>query len=99
MAIKGQRFKTWTPEEKYKLIKYEKNGISIDIRHDSINNTIWLTQSEIAIIFNVNRQAITKSISKENSDFIESTSSCEEQVQIEGNRKISRKIQISIDAR
>ena len=80
--------------EKYKLIKYENNGVSVDVRFDETNNTIWLTQGEIAIIFNVNRQAITKSISKENDEFISSTSSYEEQVRIEGNKEVKRKTKL-----
>ena len=78
----------------YEIIKYESEDVSIDIRYDSINNTIWLTQNEIALIFNVNRQAITRSISKENDGFISSTSSYEEQVQTEGKRKINRKVML-----
>jgi len=36
----------------YKLVKYDNNGVNIDVRLDEGNNTIWLTQSEIALIFN-----------------------------------------------
>ena len=35
----------------FKIVKYDKDNISIDVRYDIENKTIWLTQSEIALVF------------------------------------------------
>ena len=43
----------------YKLVKYDNNGVSIDVRFDLDNNTIWLTQNEIAILFNKTKSNIS----------------------------------------
>ena len=45
-----------------KIIKYEKNDISIDVRYDEVGNTIWLSTSEIAKILNKDRSWIGKII-------------------------------------
>ena len=50
--------------EVYKTIKYEKENISIDVRLDLRNNTIWLTQSEIALVFNTTKANIKFHLSK-----------------------------------
>ena len=34
--------------EKYKLIKYEYNNQLIDVYFDVLNNTIWMSQDNIA---------------------------------------------------
>ena len=44
--------------EKYKLVKYDNNGVIIDVRVDEENNTIWLTQNEIASIFKTSKRNI-----------------------------------------
>ena len=74
----------------YIIIKYVNNDVSIDVRFDKEKNTIWLTQSEIAVIFCVNRQAIAKHINSFNKTYIASTCSSEELVQTEGNRQVKR---------
>ena len=35
----------------FKIVKYDKDNISIDVRYDIENKTIWLTQSEISLVF------------------------------------------------
>lgn len=35
----------------YKILKCVNNDVSIDVRFDKENHTIWLTQSEIALVF------------------------------------------------
>ena len=77
--------------KRFKIVKYDEGGVSIDVRYDKDGNTIWLTQSEIALLFGVNRQAISRHIKTNKTP---GTCSSEEQVQKEGNREIRRTIGI-----
>ena len=55
------------------------------------NETVWLTQKQMAELFDVKSQAITrhlKNIYNDEELFKEATCSKMEQVQIEGNRKM-----------
>ena len=55
------------------------------------NETVWLTQKQMAELFDVKSQAITrhlKNIYNDEKLFKEATCSKMEQVQIEGNRKM-----------
>ena len=55
------------------------------------NETVWLTQKQMAELFDVKSQAITrhlKNIYNDEELFKEATCSILEQVQIEGNRKM-----------
>ena len=80
-------------EFRYEIFAY--NGEKIEIRVDEDNN-IWLKTEEIANLFNVSRTAIVKQIANtyKNDDLINRTCSILEQVQIEGNRQINRKVKI-----
>jgi len=66
------------------------------------NENLWLTQDRIAVLFGVNRQAITKhliNIYNEGELDENSTSSILEQVQKEGNRDVKRAIKFyNLDA-
>ena len=42
----------------FKIVKYENNNISLDVRYDEYNRTIWLTQSEIAFVFETTKRNI-----------------------------------------
>ena len=44
--------------KKFKIVQYEEGGVSIDVRYDKDGNTIWLTQSEIALVFNTTKRNI-----------------------------------------
>lgn len=61
-------------EKKYELVKYEDGGISIDLKLDTSTNTIWLTQNDMALLFNIDRTRITKTIKSvlENNPILES---------------------------
>ena len=48
----------------FKIHKYEKNGIKIDVRFDLDNNTIWLTQSEIALVLNLSKDNVKQIIKR-----------------------------------
>ena len=77
--------------EKYEVVKFKNEEFELDVNIDPNNETNWLTQKQLSLIFNVNSQAITKQLQKlyiDNELDFSSTCSILEQVQIEGGRKI-----------
>ena len=81
---------------KFDLVKFTDNDFELDVRADSEHETVWLTHEEMAKLFGVNRPDIVKHVSNiiNSSELNASTCSFLEQVQIEGNRKVKRKIRI-----
>ena len=81
---------------KYQLVKFEDNDFTLDVRTDLEHETVWLTAEEMSELFGVNRPDIVKHVNKiiNSKELNKSTCSFLEQVQIEGNRKVKRKIKI-----
>ena len=82
--------------EKFKLVKFTDNNFEIDVRTDVDNETVWLSQKEMALLFEVSIDNIglhIKNILREN-ELDNSTTEESSVVQIEGKRKITRKIKI-----
>lgn len=79
-------------------IKVFNNGnISVEVNFDKDNNTVWLTQGEMAILFDVDRTRITRHINNIYNDGeldVLSTSAENALVHFEGNRKIIRNVKI-----
>ena len=72
-----------------------KNG-KVELRTDIEKDTIWATQSQIASLFSVNSQAITKhlgNIYEEGELVRDATCSKMEQVQKEGGRAVKREVE------
>lgn len=85
-----------------KVVVYQAKTGAIELLEDIHAETIWATQAEMAKIFGVNSQAITKhlkNIYREKELLKNSTCSKMEQVQTEGNRKVKRSVEIyNLDA-
>ena len=83
-------------ENKYELIKFEDGDFSLDVNVSPIEDTVWLTQSQIAELFNVNIPAINKHVKNilSSEELNNSTISKMEIVRFEGERKIKRKVKI-----
>ncbi len=82
---------------KYELVKFVDNDFELDVRADSQNETVWLTQEEMALLFDVDRTRILRHVSNIYADGeLDKTSTCAEnaQVQKEGNRFIKRIIKL-----
>jgi len=81
---------------------YQTKTGAIEFRRDLKNETIWATQAQMAEVFGVNSQAVTKhlkNIYQEGELSEKSTCSKMEQVQKEGNRLIKRSLDIyNLDA-
>ena len=63
--------------DKFDLVRFTDNDFELDVRADSENETVWLTQDEMSLLFGVDRTRITRHINniyKENELDMESTS-------------------------
>ena len=47
---------------KFDLVRFTDNDFELDVRADSENETVWLTQDEMATLFDVDRTRITRHI-------------------------------------
>ena len=77
------------------LVIYQAKSGAIELSVDVDAETIWATQAEMALLFDVNSQAITKHLKNvyaEGELDKEATCSKKEQVQMEGNRKVKRSV-------
>lgn len=83
--------------DEYQLVKFEDNDFTLDVRADVENETVWLTQEEMSVLFDVDRTRIVRHIGSIYKDGeLDRNSTCAEsaQVQIEGNRKVERNIML-----
>ena len=48
--------------DKYELVRFTDDGFELDVRADSKNETVWLTQDEMAALFDSDRTRITRHI-------------------------------------
>ncbi|MBQ7495303.1 MAG: virulence RhuM family protein [Bacteroidaceae bacterium] len=80
-------------ENKIVIYQTEDGRTQIDVRLE--NETVWLTQAQMAVLFQTDRTSIVRHINniyKEAELDIESTCAKNAQVQIEGNRQVTRTI-------
>ena len=49
-------------EKKYELIKFNDGEFSLDVNVSPIEETVWLTQADMALLFEVDRTRITRHI-------------------------------------
>ena len=83
--------------EKFEIVKFVDNEFELDVRTDKENETVWLTQDEMAELFDVDRTRIVRHINNIYVDgelSVDSTCAENAQVQFEGDRKVTRKIKI-----
>lgn len=82
--------------DKFEIVRFTDENFELDVRADSENETVWLTQEEMATLFGVQRPDIVKHVNKiiNSKELSASTCSFLEQVQTEGNRRIKRKVKI-----
>jgi prophage maintenance system killer protein len=85
------------PQNNKELVIYQSKSGAIEFRGDFKKETIWATQAQIAKMFDVTPQNITLHINNIYKDGeLRSKATCKDylQVQIEGNRKIKRKVKL-----
>lgn len=80
----------------FELIKFKDNELELDVRTDLENETVWLTQKEMSVLFDVSVDNVGLHIANILKDKELDYSTTEESsvVQIEGKRSIKRKIKI-----
>ena len=81
----------------YELVRFTDDGFELDVRADSENETVWLTQEEMSLLFDVDRSRIVRHIRNIYLDGeLDRESTCAENAQVrqEGNRKIIRNIKL-----
>ena len=82
--------------DKYEIVKFVDNEFELDVKTDKENDTVWLTQKEMASLFDVSTDNIglhIKNIMAEK-ELDESTTEESSVVQIEGNRRVTRRFKI-----
>lgn len=48
--------------DKFDIAKFVDNNFELDVRTDKENETVWLTQEELSLLFDVNVPAVNKHI-------------------------------------
>lgn len=82
---------------KHEIVKFNNDSGKVDVTVSPLEETVWLTQEQMALLFNVNVPAINKhirNIISENELEESSTISKMEIVRYEGNRRVKRNINI-----
>jgi len=86
--------------EKNEIIVYQPEGGEFHIEVRVENETVWLTQAQMAELFSTSRTNIVEHIGhiyEENELDLESTCRKFRQVQIEGSRRVKRQIPYNLD--
>ena len=84
-------------EQPSNIIKFDNGMISLDVRVEPDEETVWLTKDQLVILFATTRQNIEYHLNNiYDSGELEKGATCKEilQVQIEGGREVSRYIEI-----
>lgn len=82
-------------DQKHEIIVFEDGNVKIDVDISPSEDTVWLTQEQMAELFDVDRTRIVRHIGNiynENELEKSSTSAENAQVQIEGDRKVTRRV-------
>ena len=81
-------------ESKFEIIVFKDGSVEVDVNFDNLNNTVWLSQKQMAELFGVTTDNIGLHVKNilmtEELDL--STTEEFSVVQTEGNRRIKRKI-------
>lgn len=47
---------------KYETVKFNNDSVEIDVTVSPLEDTVWLSQEQMALLFNVNAPAVNKHI-------------------------------------
>ena len=83
-------------KDKFELVRFADNDFELDVRADSKNETVWLSQKEMALLFDVGSNNIGLHIGNILKERELDISTTQESlvVQKEGRRKIKRKLKL-----
>ncbi len=95
-------FKNWidtnnheSNDNQYKIVRFSQDNVEIDVMIDFDENTVWLTQEDIALLLQTSRPNISMHLSNIYSDKeLEIEATCKDflLVQTEGDRTIKRNV-------
>ena len=69
--------------DKFELVRFTDHGFELDVRADLQHDTVWLTNDEMALLFDVDRTRILRHINKIYDDQeLEQDSTCAESAQV-----------------
>lgn len=82
--------------DKFEIVRFTDENFELDVRADSENNTVWLTQKEMALLFDVSADNIGLHISNilKEKELEPSTTEKSSVVQLEGTRQVKRTLKI-----
>lgn len=82
--------------DKFQLVRFTDNNFELDVRADSENETVWLTQKEMSLLFGVDTDTIGLHISNilKEKELDASTTEESSVVQKEGSRNVKRRLKI-----
>lgn len=82
--------------KKFDVVTFKDNEFTLDVRTDKSNETVWLTQNEMAKLFNVTKDNIGLHINNIYNENELDLSTTEESsvVQTEGTRRVKRKLKL-----
>ena len=78
-------------EKQFDVILFNDEDISLEVNFDKRNDTVWLSQNKMAILFGVDRTRIVRHIANiyRDGELDELSTSAENaQVRLEGNREM-----------
>lgn len=84
-------------DNSFKILKFVEGDFSLDVRVDVSHDTVWLTQNQMANLFDVDRSRVVRHITNIYAeDELEEKLTCAEnaQVQAEGDRYVKRTIKL-----
>ncbi len=78
----------------YEIIKFKNGNIELSVNVSPLEETVWLTKEQIAILFGRDRSVISKHVNNiiKEKELDDSTCALFAQVQKEGNREVKRNI-------
>ena len=82
--------------DKFQLVRFTDNTFELDVRADSENETVWLTQKEMSRLFDVDTDTIGLHIANilKEKELDVSTTEESSVVQKEGSRNVKRRLKI-----
>lgn len=80
----------------FEILKFEDNEFELDVRFDESKNTVWLTQKQMSLLFNVTADNIGLHIQNilKDKELDSSTTEKSSVVHIEGSRQVQRTLNI-----
>ena len=75
-------------DKQYEIIKFKNDSVEVDVKVSPLENTVWLTKEQMAILFDRDRSVISKHINNiYNEGELDKKSTCSKNAHIVLNRE------------